>query len=76
MRLEAVHNDLQKHIEQGIFSLSDLQEIFSMISGMGPLSNIIGMLPGGADLLSGPDMGIRMRRSMTLLDSMHASGIF
>ncbi|KGG51220.1 signal recognition particle protein [Mitosporidium daphniae] len=73
IRIDSAHKDLQKHIEQGIFSLSDLQELFSMISGMGPLSNILNMLPGGADLMAGPDIGLRMRRYMTLLDSMHSS---
>ena len=45
-----------------------------MISGMGPLSSILSMLPGGADLVAGPDIGLRMRKYMTLLDSMHSTG--
>lgn len=72
--------ELAEHIAEGKFTLRDMQEQFRNIMKMGSLSNIMSMFPG-----IGPDMfpkgqekeGMaRLKRFMTIMDSMTNKGIF
>ncbi|KAI8916024.1 SRP54-type protein [Gorgonomyces haynaldii] len=66
--------DMMKKIEAGVYSLRDMREQFKMISGMGPMSKIMGMIPGmNADMLGpladqqGAD---KMKHYLCAMDSM------
>lgn len=62
-----------RKIEQGIFTLREMQEQLNMILQMGPMSKVISMLPGlNADIFKGSDADVsrRMKRFMAILDSM------
>lgn len=68
--------DLMKKLEAGIFSLRDLYNQLEMIMKMGPLSKVMSMMPGfSAELFEGSDgeMSSRLRRCMTIMDSMTAA---
>lgn len=67
------NTDLIKKLEAGIFTLRDLYDQLGMIMQMGPISKVMGMIPGfSSDVFQGSDkeMTARMRRCMTLMDSM------
>ncbi|KAF9393690.1 Signal recognition particle [Podila verticillata] len=69
------NKDLMKKLEQGQFSIRDMYEQFTTILKMGPLSKVMGMMPGiPADLLAGSDAegGNRIKRFMCIMDSMNA----
>ncbi|KAG1057066.1 hypothetical protein G6F43_001090 [Rhizopus delemar] len=64
---------LIKNIEKGQYSLRDMYEQFQQISKMGPLSKIMGAIPGmPAEMLAGAEQegGKRMKRMMCIMDSM------
>jgi signal recognition particle subunit SRP54 len=67
------NNDLMKKLEAGIFSLRDLYDQLQMIMGMGPISKVMGMMPGfSSDMFQGSEqeMTSRLRKCMTIMDSM------
>ncbi len=57
---EAVDMDeaqrLEEKMRKGQFSLEDFLDQLRQMKKMGPLENIVGMLPGGADMLKGADL--------------------
>lgn len=64
--------DMLRKMEQGQYSLCDMGEHLRMVVSMGPLSRVMGMLPGNmGDLFSGDADGpLKMRRCLTVFDSM------
>lgn len=69
------NKDLMKKLEQGQFSIRDMYEQFTTILKMGPLSKVMGMMPGmPQELLAGSDAegGNRIKRFMCIMDSMSA----
>ena len=67
------NSDFAKKIEKGIFTLREMQQQFSMIMQMGPISKVMSMLPGlSSDMFKGNDQEVtrRMRRFMAIMDSM------
>ncbi|KAF9940133.1 Signal recognition particle [Modicella reniformis] len=69
------NKDLMKKLEQGQFSIRDMYEQFTTILKMGPLSKVMGMMPGiPPELLAGSDAegGNRIKRFMCIMDSMNA----
>ncbi|KNC85912.1 signal peptide binding domain-containing protein [Sphaeroforma arctica JP610] len=61
-------------MQAGQFTLRDMYEQYQNIMKMGPMSKIMGMIPGMADIM--PDGGEemsqkRLRRQMTIMDSMN-----
>ncbi|KAF7725302.1 Signal recognition particle [Apophysomyces ossiformis] len=72
MKLDQNKN-LMKNIEKGQYSLRDMYEQFQQISKMGPLSKLMGSIPGmPADLMSGSEEegSKRIKRMMCIMDSM------
>ncbi|KAG1180119.1 hypothetical protein G6F70_002009 [Rhizopus microsporus] len=64
---------LMKNIEKGQYSLRDMYEQFQQIAKMGPLSKIMGAIPGmPTEMLAGADQegGKRIKRMMCIMDSM------
>ncbi|PWA02578.1 hypothetical protein BB558_001275 [Smittium angustum] len=66
--------DMMKNISQGIFTLKDMRDQFSMIMKMGPLNKIAGMIPGiPQEVLQGlgEDGGNnQIKQFMCIFDSM------
>ncbi|KAI8815430.1 signal recognition particle 54kDa [Cladochytrium replicatum] len=60
---------LLKKLEQGVFTLRDMYEQLQMISGLGPLSKIMGMIPGLSQLQNA-DGTSRLKKFMCIMDSM------
>ncbi|CAO3607844.1 unnamed protein product [Cunninghamella blakesleeana] len=72
MKLDQNKN-LMENIKQGQYSLRDMYEQFQQISKMGPLSKIMGAIPGmPADMLAGSEEegSKRIKRMMCIMDSM------
>jgi len=72
--MEAVLASLQA----GRFTLRLMYDQFAALQRMGPLGQVMGMIPGLAGMMGGPDgaagadkaSALKMRRSMTIMDSM------
>ncbi|KAK3845541.1 MAG: signal recognition particle 54 kDa protein [Linnemannia gamsii] len=67
------NKDLMKKLEQGQFSIRDMYDQFTTILKMGPLSKVMGMMPGiPPELLAGTEAegGNRIKRFMCIMDSM------
>lgn len=67
------NKDLLKKLEKGEFSLRDMYEQFQNIMKMGPISQIMGMMPGiDGDMFKGSEAEIQLRfkRFMTIMESM------
>ncbi|KAI6181118.1 Signal recognition particle 54 kDa protein [Aphelenchoides besseyi] len=68
------NEDLMKRLKQGQFSLRDMYEQFQNIMKMGPLGQIMEMIPGfGADFMTKgneKESVNRLKRLMTIMDSM------
>ena len=47
---------LEEKMRRGQFTLEDFLQQLRQMKSMGPLDKIVGMLPGGADMLKGADM--------------------
>lgn len=68
--------EMAKRIEQGIFTLKDLKDQIQMMLNMGPMSKVLGMLPGMGGMNdmfgSGKDEDIskKMKLFLTCMDSM------
>lgn len=71
------NEDLIEKLKHGEFTLRDMYEQFTNIMKMGPLNQILSMIPGfGADLLKGASEAesmSRLKRLMTIMDSMSDS---
>ena len=69
-----VDHSMMKNMEQGVFTLRDMQQQFNMISSMGPMSKIAGMIPGLPQEMLGQltdDAGAsKLKRFMCIFDSM------
>ncbi|KAG1440625.1 hypothetical protein G6F56_011844 [Rhizopus delemar] len=64
---------LMKNIEKGQYSLRDMYDQFQQISKMGPLSKIMGAIPGmPQEMMAGAEQegGKRIKRMMCIMDSM------
>jgi len=67
------NKDLMKKLEQGVFTLRDMYEQFQTILKMGPISQVMGMMPGlNADMFKGTEAEsqARIKRFMTIIESM------
>ncbi|ORX99592.1 signal recognition particle protein [Basidiobolus meristosporus CBS 931.73] len=67
------NKDLMKKLEQGVFTLRDMYEQFQNILKLGPLSKVMGMMPGiPPELLKGSEQEgtNRIKSFMTMMDSM------
>jgi signal recognition particle subunit SRP54 len=47
---------LEEKMRKGLFSLDDFLEQLRQMKKLGPLENIVGMLPGGSDMIKGADL--------------------
>lgn len=64
---------LEEKLRKGEFTLEDFLEQLRQMRNMGPLDKIVGMLPGGADMLKGADLGKeekKFRRMEAMICSM------
>ena len=67
------NKDLLKKLEQGTFTLRDMYEQFQNIMKMGPISQVMGMMPGiDGDMFKGSEAEIqkRFKRFLTTIESM------
>lgn len=68
---------LMEKLKHGEFTLRDMYEQFTNIMKMGPINQILNMIPGfGTDLLKGASEAesmSRLKRMMTIMDSMSDS---
>ena len=67
------NKEMQKHLQQGIFTVRDLRDQLGNIMKMGPLSKLAGMIPGLGQMMgegSDEEGNKRMRRMMYIFDSM------
>src|SRR5882757_4367177 len=68
------NKELIEKLKHGLFTLRDMYEQFTNIMKMGPLSQILGMIPGfGADMMKGAseaESEFRLKRLMCIMDSM------
>ncbi|CAO3587035.1 unnamed protein product [Absidia cylindrospora] len=67
------NKNLMENIKQGQYSLRDMYEQFQQISKMGPLSKIMGAIPGmSPEMLAGSEEegSNRIKRMMCIMDSM------
>ena len=68
------NEELIDKLKQGVFTLRDMYEQFQNIMKMGPISQILGMIPGlGQDFMpiSEEDSVMRLKSIMTIMDSMN-----
>ena len=70
--------EMAKRLEQGLFTLADLKEQLQMMVNMGPMSKVLGMIPGMSGMLgtanSGDeDVSKKMKSFLTCLDSLSRS---
>ncbi|GMT20254.1 hypothetical protein PFISCL1PPCAC_11551, partial [Pristionchus fissidentatus] len=65
--------EMAKRIKDGIFTLRDMYDQFQTIMKMGPMSQILGAIPGFGDFMTKGDeqaSGSKLKRCMTIMDSM------
>ena len=66
--------DMMKMIETGEYSIRDMRDQFKMISNMGPMSKIVGMIPGMSPEMLGPlgdEQGAsKLKHYLCAMDSM------
>lgn len=68
------HKDMQKRLEQGLFTIRDMYDQMQMIMNMGPISKMMGMLPGFTPEMfkgSEKEASHRIKTFMVIMDSMH-----
>ena len=73
LKIEEKQQDMMKKLEAGIFTLRDMYEQLSMMMQMGPISKVLGMMPGlNSDMFQGSDAEAtaRLRRCLVIMDSM------
>ncbi|KAI7900044.1 signal recognition particle protein [Cokeromyces recurvatus] len=64
---------LMKNIEKGQYSLRDMYDQFQQVAKMGPLSKLMGSIPGmSPEMMAGTEQesSKRMKRMMCIMDSM------
>eukprot|EP00123_Amoebidium_parasiticum_P018418 comp24197_c0_seq3/m.44416 comp24197_c0_seq3/g.44416 ORF comp24197_c0_seq3/g.44416 comp24197_c0_seq3/m.44416 type:complete len:505 (-) comp24197_c0_seq3:191-1705(-) len=69
-------DQLMERLQQGIFTLRDMYEQLQSILKMGPVGRLMGMLPGLESVMTSQvsqDSTLRLKRQMTILDSMTPS---
>ena len=67
------NKNLMKNLEQGVFTLRDMYEQFQTILNLGPISQVMGMMPGfTSDMFKGSEAESqnRIKRFMTIIESM------
>ncbi|TPX32609.1 hypothetical protein SmJEL517_g04326 [Synchytrium microbalum] len=67
------NKNLFKNIEKGVFTLRDMYEQFQTISSMGPLSKVMGMMPGippEMAKMSDKEGTAKLKHFMCMMDSM------
>eukprot|EP01101_Sappina_pedata_P000410 TRINITY_DN1045_c0_g2_i1.p1 TRINITY_DN1045_c0_g2~~TRINITY_DN1045_c0_g2_i1.p1 ORF type:complete len:519 (+),score=230.89 TRINITY_DN1045_c0_g2_i1:55-1557(+) len=67
--------ELMNRISQGLFSLRDMYEQFQMIMKMGPIGQMMEMLPGMGNIMkqaqmNGMDSSAKLKSYLTIMDSM------
>lgn len=68
------HKEMQKRFEKGLFSIRDMYEQLQMVMNMGPISKVMGMLPGfTSEMFQGTEKETshRLKSFMTIMDSMN-----
>lgn len=68
------NKNLMKNLEQGVFTLRDMYEQFQNILNLGPISQVMGMMPGfTSDMFKGTEAEsqARIKRFMTIIESMN-----
>ncbi|KAH6575970.1 hypothetical protein BASA62_001679 [Batrachochytrium salamandrivorans] len=72
--LKLENSDFMKSIEQGTFTLRSMQQQFSTVASMGPISKLAGMIPGMPQEMlaqvNDQDGASRIKRFMCIMDSM------
>ena len=72
------NEELLKKLKDGQFTLRDMYEQFQNIMKMGPINQIMGMIPGmGTDFLTKggeKESAARLKRMMCIMDSMNDKG--
>ena len=63
---------LEEKVRKGQFTLSDFREQLRQMRKLGPLENIVGMLPGGAGMLQGANLS-RSEKEFTHMDALICS---
>ncbi|CAD6238080.1 unnamed protein product [Miscanthus lutarioriparius] len=63
---------LEELIKKGNFTLRDLRKLFRAVQSMGPLGQLVSMIPGGliSDKFNEKGGQAKMKRYMTMMDSM------
>ncbi|XP_066314467.1 signal recognition particle subunit SRP54 2-like [Miscanthus floridulus] len=63
---------LEELIKRGNFTLRDLRKLFRAVQSMGPLGQLVSMIPGGliSDKFNDKEGQAKMKRYMTMMDSM------
>ncbi|KAI8873605.1 signal recognition particle protein [Ramicandelaber brevisporus] len=71
------NTDMMKRVEQGKFSLRDFSEMIQHIMGLGPLSKVVGLIPGMSNILPPEMMGgqdenssNQLKKFVNVMDSM------
>ncbi|KOO24534.1 signal recognition particle 54 kda protein [Chrysochromulina tobinii] len=67
--LEKQAPEMMKRLQSGQWTLRDMREQFQAVLKMGPLGNIMSQFPGMAGL-DFHDSGVRIKKWMTMMDSM------
>ena len=57
IKFAGIGEKLEEKMRKGQFTLEDFLQQLHQMKKLGPLENIVGMLPGGSDMLKGADMG-------------------
>jgi len=70
--LEKQAPEMMKRLQSGQWTLRDMREQFQAVLKMGPLGNIMNQFPGMAGL-DFHDSGVRIKKWMTMMDSMTES---
>lgn len=76
LKIDEKGGDMIRKLEAGVFTLRDLYNQLEMIMQMGPISKVMGMMPGfNSDMFAGSEgeMTNKLRRCMTIMDSMTAA---
>ncbi|MDI9401948.1 MAG: signal recognition particle protein [Limisphaerales bacterium] len=63
---------LEEKVRKGQFTLADFREQLRQMRKLGPLENIVGMLPGGANMLQGANLS-RSEKEFIHMDAMICS---
>lgn len=70
---EDAQEEMVKKLTSGVFTFRTMREQFANISGMGPLSNVMGMIPGMKDVLPAGSDAVtqqRFKRFEVIMDSL------